>query len=115
MKGDLDAATKIGRGAAVVIALHSPREKCWGVLDEISEAGVFLRGLDLNAFDDWVSALVHEEPFVGFGDLFFPMWRVERISRDEPVGGVPSLCEQVERRTSHTVDELLRTDNSRSE
>jgi hypothetical protein len=45
---------------------------------------------------------------VGFGDLFFPMWRVERISRDEGSGGVPSLCEQVERRTGHTIEELLR-------
>src|SRR2546430_11156339 len=51
------------------------------ILDEISPAGVFLRGLDLNAFDDWMSAIVHQEPFVGFGDLFFPMWRVERIDR----------------------------------
>jgi hypothetical protein len=77
------------------------------VLDEINQAGVFLRGLDLNAFDDWVSAVVQEEPFVGFGDLFFPMWRVERISKDEAAGGVPSLCEQVERRTGHTMDRLL--------
>jgi hypothetical protein len=102
-------------GAAVIIALHTPREKCWGVLDEISEAGVFLRGLDLNAFEDWVRAVVHEEPFVGFGDLFFPMWRVERISRDEASGGIPSLCEQVERRTGRSVEELMRSENSRSE
>ena len=109
MKQPPDASTGIGRGVAVVIVLHTPREKCWGVLDEISEAGVFLRGLDLNAFDAWVSAIAHEEPFVGFGDLFFPMWRVERISRDEAAGGVPSLYEQVERRTGQTIAELLRS------
>ena len=68
-----------------------------------------LRGIDLNAFDDWVSAMVHQEPFVGFGHLFFPMWRIERIARDEESGGVPSLCEQVERRTGHTVEELVDT------
>ena len=112
MKETPDAGSGIGRGSAVVIVLHSPREKCWGVLDEISQAGVFLRGLDLNAFDDWVSAVAHGEPFIGFGDLFFPMWRVERISRDEAAGGVPSFYEQVERRTGHTIDELLRTDSS---
>ena len=95
------------RGTAVVMVLHSPREKCWGVLDEISNAGVFLRGLDLNAFDDWVSAVVHGEPFMGFGDLFFPMWRVERIAKDEAAGGVPSLCEQAEKRTGHIIAELL--------
>jgi len=98
----------IGRGAPVLIVLHSPRENCWGILDEITAAGVFLRGLDLNAFDDWVSAVVHEEPFIGFGALFFPMWRVERIAKDESAGGVPSLREQAEQRTGRTFEELLR-------
>ena len=111
MKKTLETDPGIGRGVAVVVVLHTPREKCWGVLDEINQAGVFLRGLDLNAFDDWLSAVAHGEPFVGFGDLFFPMWRVERISRDEAAGGVPSLYEQVERRTGHTIEELLRSDS----
>jgi hypothetical protein len=104
-----ETSSRIQQGAAIVIVLHSPREKCWGVLDEISAVGVFLRGLDLNAFDDWVQAIVHEEPFLGFGDLFFPMWRVERISKDESVAGVPSLREQVEHRTGRRFEELLKT------
>lgn len=115
MKEIEKARPRIERGAAVIIVLHAPREKCWGVLDEINEAGVFLRGLDLNAFDDWIRAVIHEEAFVGFGDLFFPMWRVERISRDEASGGIPSLCEEVERRTGRSIEELLRSENSRSE
>jgi hypothetical protein len=85
------------------------------MLDDVNQAGVFLRGLDLNAFDDWVSAIVHNEPFVGFGDLFFPMWRVERILRDEAAGGVPSLCEQAEKRTGQSIEKLLRTDNQNRE
>jgi hypothetical protein len=95
-------------GAAVVIVLHSPREKCWGVLDEINAAGVFLRGLDLNAFDDWVQAVAHDEPFMGLSDLFFPMWRVERLSRDESAAGVPSLAEQFEKRTGRSLQEFFR-------
>ncbi len=106
MKESLQAESTIKPGAAVIVVLHSPREKCWGLLDDINQAGVFLRGLDLNAFDDWVSALVHAEPFVGFGDLFFPMWRVERISKDEAAGGVPSLCEKVEKRTGQPMEKL---------
>jgi hypothetical protein len=97
----------IAPGAPVVIVLHAPREKCWGVLDEISTAGVFLRGLDLNAFDDWLKGIVSEEAFISLGDLFFPMWRVERISRDETSGGVPSLRDQAERRTGRTLEELV--------
>lgn len=94
-------------GAAVILVLHSPREKCWGVLGEVSSAGVFLRGLDLNAFDDWVGAVLHEEPFIGLSDLFFPMWRVERLSRDESAGGVMSLAEQFEQRTGRSLQEFF--------
>ena len=96
-------------GDPIVLVLHTPKEKYWGVLDEISAAGVFLRGLDLNAFDDWVGAVLHKEPFIGLTDLFFPMWRIERISRDEAAGGIASLYEQVERRTGRAVSEFLRT------
>jgi hypothetical protein len=99
----------IEAGAAVVIVLHSPREKCWGVLDEIGAAGVFLRGLDLNAFDDWVRAVARDEPFIGPADLFFPMWRVERLSRDESAGGVPSLAEQFEQRTGRGLREYFQS------
>lgn len=98
----------IEAGAAVVVVLHSPREKCWGVLEEISAAGVFLRGLDLGAFDDWTQAVARDEPFIGLTDLFFPMWRVERVARDEAAGGVPSLSEQFEKRTGRRVEEQLR-------
>ncbi len=109
MNNDDGEISSIQSGDPVVIVLHTPREKCWGLLDEISPAGVFLRGLDLNAFDDWVRAVAHDEPFMGVSNLFFPMWRVERISRDETSGEIPSLFDQVERRTGHTVQELLRT------
>jgi hypothetical protein len=115
MKERPEIRSGIGPGVAVVIVLHTPREKSWGFLDDINAAGVFLRGLDLNAFDDWVSALVHSEPFIGFAELFFPMWRVERISKHEAAGGVPSLCEQVEKRTGLTIHELLRTDVRQTE
>jgi hypothetical protein len=97
----------IDSGAAVILVLHSPREKCWGILDEINAAGVFLRGLDLNAFDDWIRAVLHGEPFIGLSDLFFPMWRVERLSRDESAGGVLSLAEQFEQRTGRNIQEFF--------
>jgi hypothetical protein len=115
MNKTLAGNSGINRGVAVVVVLNSPREKYWGVLEEINQAGVLLRGLDLNAFDDWVRAIIHNEPFIGFGDLFFPMWRVERVSRDEAGGGVPSLCDEVEKRTGHTIEELLQADNQNRE
>ena len=101
----------ITAGTPVLIVLHSPREKCWGLLDEINAAGVFLRGLDLNAFDEWIRSVNHHEPFIGLGSLFFPMWRVERVAKDESAGGVKSLREQVEERTGLSLDELMNADD----
>jgi hypothetical protein len=106
--------SRIKSGTPVIVILHNPREKCWGVLDEINIAGVFLRGIDLNAFDDWLRAVAHDELFMGVSDLFFPMWRVERISKDEASGGIPSLYEQAEQRTGRSVIELLQSENSDS-
>jgi hypothetical protein len=77
------------------------------MLDEITGAGVFLRGLDLNSFDDWISAVVHQEPFIGLGSMFFPMWRVERIAKDEASSQVPSLRQQAEQRTGRSFAELM--------
>ncbi len=111
MSDNPEVKSGIRAGSPILVILHTPREKSWGILDEISPAGVFLRGLDLNAFDDWVRAMTHNEPFVGVGDLFFPMWRVERISKDESSGGVPSLCSQAEWRTGRSVKELLGLDS----
>ena len=102
-----ERARGIEPGAIVILVLHSPREKCWGMLDEINAAGVFVRGLDLNAFDDWVRTVTHDEPFMGLADLFFPMWRIERISRDESAGGVLSLAEQFEQRTGRELREFF--------
>lgn len=103
MSDDVRQSKGIEAGAAVVIVLHSPREKVWGVLNEISAAGVILRGIDLNAFDDWTSAVAHDEPFMGLNDMFLPMWRVERLTLDENSGGVPSLAEQFEQRTGRKI------------
>ena len=66
-----------------------------------------MRGLDLNAFDEWIRAVIHQEPFIGLGAVFFPMWRVERVAKDESVGGVMSLREQAEQRTGLSLDELM--------
>ena len=47
--------SKIETSDAIVLVLHSPREKFWGVLHDINAAGVNVRGIDLNAFDDFAA------------------------------------------------------------
>ena len=91
--------SKIETGDAIVLVLHSPREKFWGVLHEINSAGANVRGIDLNAFDDFVRSMQSGEGFYGLSTVFFPLWRVERISKDEQSGEIPSMFEQFEQRT----------------
>jgi hypothetical protein len=65
----------------------------------------------LNAFDEWIRCIIHHEPFIGAGSMFFPMWRVERIAKDERAGGVLSLREQAEQRTGLSLEELMNADD----
>jgi hypothetical protein len=92
----------------VVLSLHTPKEKVWGELKELSNAGVTLRGIDLGSFDDFVRQVVHPEgDRVGLPTLFFPMLRVERIALDESHGSIPSMAELFERKTGRSLAEYL--------
>jgi hypothetical protein len=97
---------KIESGEVVIVILQNPREKIWGVLREVNQAGVFLRGIDLNVFDDFVRAVAGGEIFYGLGENFLPLWRVEKIVRDEPNGDVPALSDEFERRTGKHILEF---------
>ena len=90
---------KIEKGESVVIILQNPREKIVGILHEINASGVFVRGIDLGYFDEWMHSIVHNEPYLPMQDYFFPMWRVERLSRDESSFEVPSMAEQFRQKT----------------
>jgi len=90
---------KIKEGDAVLIVLQNPREKIWGILREINQAGVFVRGIDLNSFEDFVLSVIQKEPFYGLSEQFFPMWRIERITMDDADGDIPSMQAQFEERT----------------
>jgi len=92
----------------VIVSLHSPREKIWGELLFLHAAGVTLRGIDLNYFDDFVRQVLHPEgERVGLPTLFFPMTRVERISLDEPSGSIPSLAEMFEQKVGRSLLDYL--------
>jgi hypothetical protein len=99
VRGDVFAA-----GTAVVVYLHSPREKVFGVVTALQPAGVALRGIDLVAFDDWLRQEARrEEPGLGLVTLFYPMHRVEKIERDETIGGLEGFADRFRRETGRTV------------
>ena len=97
---------KFDSGDSVLIILRDPREKLVGILDEISTAGITLRGIDLSYFEDWIRSIVEDEPYLPMNDYFIPMWRVERLTRDERSGEIPSLAEQFEDRTGRKMSEF---------
>ncbi len=97
---------KIEKNDSVVLMLHSPREKLLGLLQELSPAGVFVRAIDLSYFEDWCRSIANGEPFLPMSDYFLPMWRIERIVRDESTEDTPSLAVLFEQRTGKSLVEF---------
>jgi len=86
-------------GTPVLLYLHSPREKVFGVLVSLQPAGVSLRGIDLNAFEDWMRQEARGEQGLGLVTLFYPMHRIERVERDETVGDLEGIADRFRRET----------------
>ena len=91
----------------VIVYLHSPKERLWGLLLDIPVAGVFLRGIDLNSFEDWMRMVVRGERDIGLTHIFLPMWRVERVALDETIGEIPSLADRFSAAVGLTIHEYL--------
>lgn len=104
---DHSSSPGIAGAAPIIVYLHSPREKLWGVLKDLNAAGVFLRGIDLKTFDDWTQMIIRGERNIGLTQLFIPMWRVERVELDESLDDIPSLADTFFTRVGITVYEYL--------
>lgn len=96
--GEAIPAAPFRAGAFVLITLNTPREKFWGTVLEITPAGLSVRGVDLNSFEDFARQLRAGDP-VTPAAVFFPMHRVERMELDLRSGDIPSLGERFESKT----------------
>ena len=92
-----------GPGTPVLVFLHSPREKVFGVLVSLQPAGVAVRGIDLAAFEDWLRQEARGEQGLGLVTLFYPMHRIERMERDETVGDLEGIADRFRRETGREV------------
>jgi hypothetical protein len=102
------ARRTLGPGALVLLSLHNPREKFWGVLQQTTSAGIVVRGLDVNTYEDWlVQEAGRAEPMVGPTSVFFPIDRVERMELDETVGPVESLASRFAAKTGKKALDVL--------
>ena len=96
-------------GTPVLVYLHSPREKVFGVLVSLQPAGVALRGIELTAFEDWLRQEARtEDNLIGLTTVFYPMNRVEKMERDETVGPLVSYADRFRREVGRTVYDVLR-------
>ncbi|MBK9156005.1 MAG: hypothetical protein IPM25_17640 [Chloracidobacterium sp.] len=97
---------RIEIGDSVVAVLHSPREKLLGLVQDLTPTGLFIRGVDLGYFDDWCRSIAAGEQYLPMSDYCFPMWRIERLVRDEPTNDSPSMAETFEQRTGRSLVEF---------
>ena len=92
----------------VIMSLTGPKEKIWGQLLGLNAAGVTLRGIELDSFDDFVRQVLNpDEATVGMTTVFYPIHRVERIALDEPSGSLPSLADRFRTKVGLTIQEYL--------
>jgi hypothetical protein len=81
----------------VIVNLVNPKEKFFGVLRSLSQAGVTMRGINLDSFEDWVHQIArNDDQDLDLITMFVPLFRVERIFLDEPSGAIKSYSQRFE-------------------
>ena len=94
--------------SVVIVSLATPKEKVWGLLLALNSAGITVRGIQLDSFDDFIRQILdREEASVGPTTVFYPMSRVERIAVDEPSGSLSSLAERFQKKVGLSLQEYL--------
>jgi hypothetical protein len=95
--------------ALVIANLIAPKEKFFGVLRALSPAGVTIRAVNLDSFDDWIHQIARaEEAEIEMVTMFVPLSRVERIFLDEPAGMVKSFSQRFAQVVGRDVLDYLR-------
>jgi hypothetical protein len=92
----------------IILNLVNPREKFFGILGALSPAGITVRAINLDSFEDWLRQIAHEEePNLGLITMFVPLFRVERIFLDEPTGAIKSYSQRFEEVVGMPIHEYI--------
>jgi len=94
--------------ALVIVNLVNPKEKFFGMLKGLSAAGVTMRAMNLDSFEDWIHQIARgEEAELEMITMFAPLFRVERIFLDEPAGALQSYAQRFQQVVGRSVEEYL--------
>lgn len=92
----------------IIVNLVNPKEKFFGVLGALSPAGVTIRAINLESFDDWIRQIARDDdPELDLITMFVPLFRVERIFLDEPAGAIKSFSQRFEDTVGKTIQQYL--------
>lgn len=92
----------------VIVNLVNPKEKFFGLLSNLSPAGITVRAINLDAFEDWMRQLARgDDPNLDLITMFVPLFRVERIFLDEPSGMIKSYGQRFEEVVGMTIQQYL--------
>jgi hypothetical protein len=95
-------------GTPAVLYLNDPKEKIWGLVVSVSAAGVVMRGLRLDSFEDWMRQEARQEDeLLGLVTSFYPLPRIERLEEDRSVGSVVSYSQRFAVAVGRTVQDAL--------
>ena len=96
------------RSSLVIVNLVNPKEKFFGILSALSPAGVTIRAINLDSFDDWIHELARDDEHnLDMVTMFVPLFRVERIFLDEPSGTIKSYGERFLEVVGQTLHQFL--------
>ena len=92
----------------VIVNLVNPKEKFFGVLSALSPAGLTVRAINLDSFEDWMRQLARgDEASLDLITMFVPLFRVERVFLDEPSGLIKSYGQRFEEVVGMTIHQYL--------
>jgi len=96
-------------GTLVLVHLVSPKEKYWGLLQKLEPAGLTMRGIAVELFDDWArqNRGGAGECELGLSRMFFPLHRIEKVFEDARIGSVASYAERFFEMVGRDVREAL--------
>ncbi len=106
--GREDGPRGLRPGDVVVLYLRDPKVRLVGLLEGLGPEGVTIRGIDLEAFEDWTNQWARDEAGpLAPGLQFLPAHRVEKLLADQAAPGLVSLGEQFRERTGRELRDAL--------